>query len=466
MSALTAVGNGQTAMTAETARPDILSVEGLTVAFQTDDGPLTVVDDVSFGLAAGRTTGMVGESGSGKSVSALALLGLLPPNGRVTAGRAMYRGTDLLSLPPGELRPLRGSRIAMVFQEPMTALNPVFSIGDQIAEVLQIHQRLSRGEAWDRAVGMLRRVGIPDPATRALAYPHQLSGGMRQRAVIAMALACGPDILIADEATTALDATVQAQILELMTDLQRQYGMAVLFISHDLGVVSALADDVVVLYAGRVMERAPGIGILRPAHAPLQPGHAGDPAVADAARTRPADDPGNAARSRPAAGRVPVRAPVPPGRRRLPVRGAAVKGNRRGELRGLYPPRPGRGPGWGPGRGSGMSGATAGGGPALIEVEGLTKRFELRDPGLFGCSLGAVHALTDVDLRIERGETLAVVGESGCGKSTLAKCLAQLHTPTAGAIRFEGEDISAPPLPPEKPSAGGSRWCSRTRSGR
>ena len=245
------------AETAGTARPDILSVEGLTVAFQTDDGPLTVVDDVSFGLAAGRTTGMVGESGSGKSVSALALLGLLPPNGRVTAGRAMYRGQDLLSLPAGELRPLRGSRIAMIFQEPMTALNPVFSIGDQIAEVLQIHQRLSRGEAWDRAVGMLRRVGIPDPAARAPAYPHQLSGGMRQRAVIAMALACGPDILIADEATTALDATVQAQILELITGLQREYGMAVLFISHDLGVVSALADDVVVLYAGRVMERAP-----------------------------------------------------------------------------------------------------------------------------------------------------------------------------------------------------------------
>ena len=257
MSSHAAADNGLTAETAETAQPDILSVEGLTVEFRTDDGPLTVVDDVSFSLAAGKTTGMVGESGSGKSVSALALLGLLPPNGRVAAGRAMYRGTDLLTLPSDRLRPLRGSRIAMVFQEPMTALNPVFSIGDQIAEVLQIHQRLSRGGAWDRAVGMLRRVGIPDPATRALAYPHQLSGGMRQRAVIAMALACGPDILIADEATTALDATVQAQILELMTGLQQQYGMAVLFISHDLGVVSALADDVVVLYAGRVMEAAP-----------------------------------------------------------------------------------------------------------------------------------------------------------------------------------------------------------------
>ncbi len=235
----------------------VLSVRDLQVVFDTETGPVTVVDHLSFDLHAGKTLGMVGESGSGKSVSALALMGLIPPPGRVCGGTAMFDGQDLLHATPRELQSVRGARIAMIFQEPMTALNPVFSIGDQIAEMFHIHQSLSKHEAWGQAVAAIERVGIPDPKVRAEAYPHQLSGGMRQRAMIAMALACHPDVLIADEATTALDTTVQAQILDLILDLQAAEGMAILFISHNLAVVSEVADDVLVIYAGRTAETAP-----------------------------------------------------------------------------------------------------------------------------------------------------------------------------------------------------------------
>jgi oligopeptide/dipeptide ABC transporter ATP-binding protein len=234
-----------------------LRVENLSVTFATDDGDLKAVDNVSFSLQAGQTLGLVGESGCGKSVTSLSLLGLIPPPGKITSGQIFYQGHDLTEASESELTRIRGKRIGMVFQEPMTALNPVFSIGAQVAEGLLLHEALSKADAHKEAVKMLERVGIPDAEERARSYPHQLSGGMRQRAMIAMALICKPDILIADEPTTALDVTVQAQILDLIMEMQAELGLAVLFISHDLSVVSEIADDVMVMYAGRMAETAP-----------------------------------------------------------------------------------------------------------------------------------------------------------------------------------------------------------------
>ena len=215
------------------------------------------MDGVSFSLEAGRTLGIVGESGCGKSVSALSIMGLVPrPPGKIVAGQILFEGIDLLKLPPQQLRELRGDRISMIFQEPMSSLNPAFTIGDQIAEVLLNHRKFSKKRARTHAIEMLRRVRIPEPERRYDDYPHRLSGGMRQRAMIAMALACEPKLLIADEPTTALDVTIQAQILDLMRSLREETGTAIILITHDLGVIAELADDVAVMYAGRIVEHA------------------------------------------------------------------------------------------------------------------------------------------------------------------------------------------------------------------
>ncbi|MEO5338407.1 MAG: ABC transporter ATP-binding protein [Magnetospirillum sp. WYHS-4] len=235
----------------------VLSIVDLTVAFPTAAGPAKAADGLSFDLRPGCTTALVGESGCGKSVTALALMGLVPPPGRLTGGSIRFAGRDLTNLTEREWRKLRGAGLAMVFQEPLSALNPVMTIGDQVAEAFRLHARSGGHTAWAETVAMLGRVGIPDPAARAKAYPHQLSGGMRQRAMLAMALVCRPAVLLADEPTTALDVTVQAQIIALMQDMQQELGTAILFISHDLGAVSAIADDVLVMYAGRIVERAP-----------------------------------------------------------------------------------------------------------------------------------------------------------------------------------------------------------------
>jgi oligopeptide/dipeptide ABC transporter ATP-binding protein len=235
----------------------LLSVKDLEISFQLEDGLFRAVSELSFELEAGKTLGLVGESGSGKSLTALSLLRLIPAPGKISAGEIYLNGEDILQLAKEPMRQLRGNTIAMIFQEPITALNPVLTIGAQIAEALLIHSDCSKQEANQKAISMLDRVGIPDAALRAQDYPHNLSGGMRQRAVIAMALICEPDILIADEATTALDTTVQAQILDLLIDLQEEFKMAILFISHNLGVVSEIADDVMVMYGGRLMETSP-----------------------------------------------------------------------------------------------------------------------------------------------------------------------------------------------------------------
>jgi len=235
----------------------VLSVEGLRTHFHTRDGVVKAVDGVSLSLARGETLGVVGESGCGKSVTALSIMRLVPPtSGRIVAGSVVFEGTELLTLPPARMRAIRGNRISMIFQEPMTSLNPVMTVGRQIAETVALHQSLPRHAALDRAIEMLTLVKIPEPRRRAGEYPHQLSGGMRQRVMIAIAMACTPTLLIADEPTTALDVTIQAQILELMLEMKARTGAAVMLITHDLGVIAETAQRVVVMYAGRKVEQA------------------------------------------------------------------------------------------------------------------------------------------------------------------------------------------------------------------
>ena len=233
----------------------LLEVKGLKTYFYTEDGIVRAVDGVSFEVYPGEVLGLVGESGCGKSVTSLSIMRLISKPGRIDEGQILLDGQDLLKLPEEEMIKVRGNRISMIFQQPQTALNPVFKVGDQLAEVLDVHQDLGKEAGWKRAVALLKMVGVPDPERRAEAYPHELSGGMAQRVMIAMALACVPELLIADEPTTALDVTIQAQILDLMRDLRREMGTSVILITHDLGVVAEMAERVAVMYAGEIVEQ-------------------------------------------------------------------------------------------------------------------------------------------------------------------------------------------------------------------
>jgi oligopeptide/dipeptide ABC transporter ATP-binding protein len=265
----------------------LLEVRDLRTHFMTDDGEFPAVDGVSFSVEAGRTLAIVGESGCGKSVTSLSIMGLVPnPPGRIRGGSIRFEGRELVGAPAREMQDLRGNGMAMIFQEPMSSLNPVFTIGEQIVEGLMRHRRITRAQARERAIAMLRKVRIPAPEQRFHEHPHKLSGGMRQRAMIAMALACEPRLLIADEPTTALDVTIQAQILELMRELQQETGTAIVLITHDLGVVAEVADEVVVMYAGRVVERAPVQALFDEPQHPYTIGLLGSVPRLDGERTR------------------------------------------------------------------------------------------------------------------------------------------------------------------------------------
>jgi oligopeptide/dipeptide ABC transporter ATP-binding protein len=272
------------------AEPPLLSVEHLTTVFDTAAGPIAAVNDVSFEIRPGETLGLVGESGSGKSVTALSIMRLVQPPGRIAGGRIVFNGVDLMKLPEAEIREVRGAAIAMIFQEPMTALNPVFTIGDQIAETLIVHRRAAGREAWAKAIALLEAVKIPDAAARVGDYPHQLSGGMRQRVLIAMALACRPSLVIADEPTTALDVTIQAQVLELLREMKAAFNLSLLLITHDLGVIAGTADRVAVMYAGRIVEEGPVRAIFRqPQHPYTRALLASLPGAADGRRLKAID---------------------------------------------------------------------------------------------------------------------------------------------------------------------------------
>ncbi len=443
----------------------LLKVDGLRVCFGSPERPLPAVDGVSFDVRAGETVCIVGESGSGKTVTALSILRLEQHKGaRISGGAIAFGGRGLVGAPSAELEALRGRRAAMIFQEPMTALDPVFSIGDQLIETIVRHERLDRKAAWERAVALLTRVRIPDAAARMRQLPEELSGGMRQRVMIAMALSCSPELLIADEPTTALDVTTQSQILELLRELQRETGMAILLITHDLGVAAMLADRVVVMYAGRVVERGTVEQLFRYPEHPYTRGLLGSAIPLDGVRGAPLDA---------ISGSIPRLAELPSGCRfhpRCPLASERCSREsppivRHGEhevacFHSATPHAPtGRETGVrvalkrlsGPARdviGSRLirrdPPAPRTEGPELpavvprIEALAVSKDYGSRR--LFGRER-RVRALDGVSLRIMPGETFGLVGESGCGKSTLGRVLLQLEPPSAGEVHFDGTPL-------------------------
>ena len=412
----------------------LLAVSGLRIAFHQGDAGVTAVQDASFAIKPAEMLALVGESGSGKSITALSLLGLLPPTAVLEAGQAHFHGRDLLALPMAERRALTGRRIAMIFQEPMTALNPVLSVGWQIGEVLKQHHGLPGADRQRRVFDLLAQVGIPDPEQRAGDYPHQLSGGMRQRVMIAMALAGQPELLIADEPTTALDVTVQAQIMDLLQTLRRQYGTAILLITHNLALVSEQADRVAVMYAGSIVETAGRDDLFRqPAHPYTRLLLRSIPSVDQrgqrlAAITGSVPKPEEAIPGCRFAPRCPLAIPrcqteVPPFRDLGRGHGAAC------HLAGSPLPE-----------GQAAAARPGGGGePApVLQVTGLQVWFP-RQSGLLRRTTGYVKAVDGIDFTLRPRETLALVGESGCGKTTAGKALVGLAPVGAGSIVVHGQ---------------------------
>jgi peptide/nickel transport system ATP-binding protein len=431
-----------------TSALELLTVEHLRVEFATRDGWLPVVEDVGFGVLPGQTLGLVGESGSGKTVSALAVMGLLPRReSRVPEGTVHFGGVDLTQLSAEKMRRIRGNDIAMIFQEPMTSLNPAYTVGNQIAEQVRAHRHVGRAEAWAHAVDMLDQVGIPDPRRRARDYPHAFSGGMRQRVMIAMALSCEPRLLIADEPTTALDVTTQAQILELLASLQQQRQMAMIFVTHDLGVIADIADDVVVMYAGQVAERTAVSELFDRPHHPYS-----EALLASMPQLAP---PGQALKV--IAGQVPRPDEMVPGCRFAPrcdyvsdaCRTAAVALEPVIASSGLvrcirHQKLALSGVGDLPSASASSSSATDDGAtPAepLLEVTALRMTFPVRTGPLRRVT-GAVKAVDGVDLRVPAGRTLGLVGESGSGKSTLARLILRLIDSSDGTIVLDGTDVT------------------------
>jgi glutathione transport system ATP-binding protein len=379
----------------------LLSVRGVSVDFNTDNGVFRAVDGLDFDVRPGRTLAIVGESGSGKSVTSMAIMRLTDyTSGRIATGQILFRDndgreTDLTKATDEQMRAIRGNDIAMIFQEPMTSLNPVFTIGDQIVEAIMLHQQLSRSAARQSARKLLEKVRLPDAEQLLDRYPHQLSGGMRQRVMIAMALSCQPRLLIADEPTTALDVTIQAQILNTIRELQRDLGTAVIFITHDMGVVAEMADDVVVMLRGKKVEQGTVDEIF---NAPKHPYTRALLAAVPRLGSLTGSD-------------LPLRTPQ-----------TVLDGDTLREV------------------GETREQDTARYDEPVLRVEKLTTRFDVGH-NLFGRVTHRVHAVEEVSFDVYPGETLALVGESGSGKSTIGKTLQQLVAPTSGAVRYNGQDI-------------------------
>ncbi len=388
-------GTGCPMLDADLQEP-LVSIRGLRVSFQTHDGPVVGVKELSFDIGPGECVCIVGESGSGKSVSSLSLMRLVEfGGGEIAKGELLFQReggpVDLARSRPATMRDIRGNEIAMIFQEPMTALNPVFTVGDQLAEGLMTHRGLSRKEAMARVLELLREVRIPEPERRLNQYPHELSGGMRQRVVIAMAMACRPRLLICDEPTTALDVTIQAEVLALIDRLKRETGMAVMFITHDMSVVAQMADRVVVMFRGEKVEEGPVTQIFeRPQRDYTKALLAAVPRLGEMTG-RDAPEPMRLMRE----GRVTTAEPVP-------ARSSAP----------------------------------------LLEVRGLCTRFSVRG-GLMRRVVAQVHAVEDVTFTVNAGETLSLVGESGCGKSTTGRSILRLVEPSAGTVHMGGQDVLA-----------------------
>tara|TARA_B100001971_G_scaffold215193_1_gene259990 strand:+ start:77584 stop:79302 length:1719 start_codon:yes stop_codon:yes gene_type:complete len=378
----------------------LISFKDVTVDFNTPEGVVRAVNGISFDIKEGQTVGLVGESGSGKSVTSLAAMRLIPnPPGIISGGQILFQGKDLVKASEEEMRKIRGNDISMIFQEPMTALNPVFRVGDQIAEVLMLHKGMSRKEAWQKAEMLLDQVGIPNPKASIMKYPHEMSGGQKQRVCIAIAIACEPKLLICDEPTTALDVTIQKQVLDLMFDLQSKYNMGMLFITHDLSVIADIADDVVVMYRSNLVEQNNTEAIFTDAKHPYtkgllscRPSLEKNPSrlltVADFM-----DDAGN----------------------EIEIDQAKLVPDEKKEKKEET--------------------------PTLLEIKGLSTHFPIKG-GLFGRTVDHFKAVKEVSFKLQKGKTLGLVGESGCGKTTLGRTILRLIEPAAGQIIYDGIDVT------------------------
>jgi len=376
----------------------MLEVRNLSIAFRTRTGLKSAVRNIAFTIEPGEILGLVGESGSGKTITSLGVMGLLPPNAMVTGGEVLVDGIDILKLPPAELRKLRGSHIAMIFQDPMASLDPIFTCGDQIVEAILLHERIDRAAARRKARELLEKVRIPDPERAMRSYPHELSGGQCQRIMIAMAVACKPRIIIADEPTTALDVTVQKQVLELLRGLNEEVGAAILLITHDLGVIYEVADRVVVMYAGDKMEEA---------------------ATADLFAAPQSDYSKALIDSMPSLGHRAERLPV-------------IERDASGKVRSVRPEPRVRPVAAGP--------VLADGDRPLLELRDLCKSYWVKPSPL---SMPVeMRAVDRVSLSVAPRTTLGLVGESGCGKSTLSRAVMRLYKPDSGQILFKGRDIA------------------------
>lgn len=379
----------------------LLSVRDLVVEFQTGEGIVRAVNNISFDIPHGKTIGIVGESGSGKSVTSLAVMGLLQkPAAVIPQGQIFFNGVDLLKCNENKMREMRGNQISMIFQEPMTSLNPVFKVGEQIAEAIRIHKKCSNKEAWDKAVHLMNLVGIPKPSASAHKYPHEMSGGQKQRVMIAMAISCDPKLLIADEPTTALDVTIQKQVLDLLHKLQQDLNMSMMFITHDLGVIGDIADDVVVMYRSNVVEKNNAKHIFTTANHPYTKGLLA---------------------CRPKLGANPRRLLTVSDfmteegiEKKVPVERITVFDK---ETEPRFSEN------------------------VLLEVQNLVTQFPIKG-GLFGRTVDHFKAVNDVSFKIKKGQTLGLVGESGCGKTTLGRSILRLVEPASGKIIYDGKDIT------------------------
>ncbi len=396
----------------------ILEVLNLSVEFKTDNNIIKAVDNISFSIKKGQVTGIVGESGSGKSITSLSILGLIPsPPGKITDGSIFYKKNDeekinLLKLPEKELLKYRGKEIAMIFQEPMTSLNPVFTCGNQVREAILSHQKISKKEAKERTVNLFNEVQLPDPERIYKSYPHELSGGQKQRVMIAMAISCNPSILIADEPTTALDVTVQKNILSLLKSLQQKYGMSIIFISHDLGVISEIADNIIVMYKGKIVEQNPASEIFsNPRHPytksllacrpPTDRYLKFLPTVSDFMTT---DDKGEIKEKQGSITEFINNITVDYSTRKI-------------NQEEIYKHEP------------------------ILRIRGVKKYYPV-NRNFFGTTTSYNKAVDDIDFEVYQGETLGLVGESGCGKTTLGRVILNLINSTEGEILYKGINIS------------------------
>ena len=431
---------------------DLLRIKNLSLDFSTKQGKVQALKNVSFHIPRGQTLGFVGESGAGKSVTALSIMRLLNiPPARISSGEILLEDKDLLKLSEREMQKIRGNRISMIFQEPMTSLNPVFTVGYQIVETLILHQKLGKKQAWKKAADLLDRVEIAKPQSRLKSYPHEMSGGQRQRVMIAMAIACEPDLLIADEPTTSLDGTTQKQILKLMMDLQKQYNTSLLFITHDLSVVGEIADQVVVMHRGEIVEQGPVISLFKNPKRPYTKGllicrpsmessHKRLITIQDVMEEKIGTKTSEKKESQLKVP-DPPKAPDSPDNRNQVLtsfektssdfsqKSSGDKSSRHdfkisGELdfeKKLFTDKKEK---------------------PLLEVKNIKKYYPSRI-GLFGKVKTWVKAVDDVSLRVHRGHTLGLVGESGCGKTTLGRTILRLVDPLSGEIWYEGQDLLA-----------------------